>query len=296
LPPGAAEYLRTDNPKLLDLRARYAGFRHFQHTQWSPAVLEQELKFAYFRGDNAYNWQVRGGIQEIQYVLSAYYAQSADRLGLFDRLTEDQLFGSYSFDFNGRYVISRDLLDSIIQINFIDRITGLSRMPEATVLDIGAGYGRLPWRLSRGLPNLKRIWCTDAIPESTFLCDYYLRFRGAGSHVKVLELDRVQEAMRTQQIDVVTNVQSFTECTLEGIGWWMDMLDTCTATYLLIVPNTPDQLLSMEPDGSRQDFQSLIESHGYRLIARESIYENAPSVQKFGVYGTGKMWMFRKNA
>jgi hypothetical protein len=296
LPPGAADYLRADNPRLTELRRRYEEFRPFQRPQWPVASLEHELDFRYFRGDNAYSWQVRGGISESQYILTAYYVQGIDRLGLFDRLTEDHLFGSYSFDFNGRYVISRDLLDSIVQINFIDRIAGLSRMPQATVFDIGAGYGRLAYRMSRGLPNLKRIWCADAVPESTFLCEYYLRFRGAGSNVEVLELDRVEEALRTRQIDVVTNVQSFTECSVESIEWWMDLLDKCSATYLLIVPNTPDRLLSMEPDRSRLDFQPLIERHGYRLVARESVYENAPSVQRFGVYGDGKMWMFRKNA
>jgi hypothetical protein len=295
LPPGAAQYLRRDNPKLIDLRNRYAAFHPFQHTQWSAEVLAHELEFAYFRGDNAYNWQVRGGVEEFQYVLTAYYVQSVDRLGLFDRLTEDSLFGSYSFDFNGRYVVSRDLLDSILQINFIERHTNLSRMPGGTVIDIGAGYGRLAWRMSRGLPNLRRIWCVDAIPESTFLCDYYLRFRGAGDHVEVLELDRAEETLRSQQIDVAINVQSFTECTIKSIRWWLDVLAKCSVTYFLVVPNTPDQLLSMEPDGSRLDFQPLLESYGYRLIAKESVYENAPSVQRFGVYGTGKMWMFRKN-
>jgi hypothetical protein len=296
LPPGAAEYLRPTNPRLLELRARYAAFRPFRRPQWPVVSFEHELELAYFRGDNAYSWQVRGGITEMQYVLTAYYVQTADRLGLFDRLTEDHLFGSYSFDFNGRRVVSRDLLDSILQINFIERMTGLSQIPSATVLDIGAGYGRLAHRMSKGLPNLKRIWCADAVPESTFLCEYYLKFRGADERVQVLELDRVEAALSGQEIDVVTNVQSFTESAVESIAWWMDLLDRCPVKYLLIVPNTPDQLLSMETDRSRLDFQPLIERHGYRLIARESIYENAPSVQKFGVYGDGKMWMFRKDA
>lgn len=293
LPPGAAEYLTRDNPKLLDLRARYAAQHGFEHTQWAKAVLDHELEFAYFRGDNAYSWQVRGGMEETQYLLSAYYAQSIDRLHLLDRLTEDSLFGAYTFTFNGRQTISRDLLDSVLQINFLDRHMRLSQLPQATVLDIGAGYGRMAWRMTRGLPNLRCIWCADAVPESTFLCDYYLRFRGAGAKAAVVPLDQVRQALRSQQIDVVTNIQSFTECTVDSIRWWLDVLATASVTYFMIVPNTPDQLLSMEPGGQRLDFQPLIEQYGYRLVVRESCYEDAPSVQRLGVYGSGKYWLFR---
>ena len=41
-------------------------------------------------------------------------------------------------------------------------------------------------------------------------------------------------------------------------------------TILLIVPNEPAQLLTLEADGSRRDFRRLIEEAGYRLTAPTS--------------------------
>jgi SAM-dependent methyltransferase len=295
LPAGAADYLRPDHPELLDLRARYALLPQFRHTQWAPEVLRHELELAYFRGDNAYNWQVRGGVSEMQYLLTAYYVREVDHLGLFNRLTEDDLFGAHTFDFNGRQRISRDLLDSILQINFMDRTMGLSRIPNARVLDIGAGYGRLAWRLVEGMPNVARVWSADAIADSTFLCAYYLRFRKAGEKAVVVPADRAELTLHNERIDIVTNIQSFTECTTQSIRWWLDLLPAASAPYLMIVPNTPDQLLSMEPDGTRHDFLPLIEKYGYRLIAKELAYADAPSIQKFGVYGGLKYWMFQRS-
>ena len=295
LPPGAEEHLRSDNPRLLELRERYARYSsNFQHTQWSPDVLAHELDLKSFRADNAYNWQVRGNVQEIQYLLTAYYAREMDALRIFGGLFEDDYFGAHTFDFNGTHCISRDLLDSVIQINFLHRHTGLGSIAGGTILDIGAGYGRLPWRLSRALPNLSNIWCTDGVPESTFLCEYYLTFRRADERVNVFALDEVAERIRGRHIHVVSNVQSFTECPTETIAWWFNVLDTATVDYLFIVPNAPDELLSMDTDGVRRDFQPLIEAHGFRLVAKEFAYQGAPSVQAHGVYGGLKYWLFSR--
>jgi hypothetical protein len=294
LPPGAEAYLRADNPKLLELRERYSRYVKFTHSQWAPNILSGDLDLRYFRGDNAYNWQIRGGLNEIHYLLTAYYAKDYDRLGLWDQLTEDHLFGAYTFNFNGTHCISRDLLDSIIQINFLDRHIGLSRMSRATVLDIGAGYGRLAWRMVQGLPNLEHVWCADAIAESTFLCDYYLRFRGVREVARVVPVDCISGAIRGRQIDIVTNIHSFSECTLEAVLWWLNILDTASVTYLMIIPNTSDNLMTIEKDGSRLEFGSAIEGHGYRLIEKEFMFEDAPSLQKYGVHAAATVWLYRR--
>ena len=294
LPPGAVEHLRRDNPLLLDLKQRYARHGTFGHSQWRPETLRREVDLRYFRGDNAYSWQVRSGAGGDFYRQVADHARRLDRLGLWDRLGEDDLFGAYTFSHKGRH-ISRDLLDSIIQINFLERWTGLSQRPQATLLDIGAGYGRLAWRLSEAMPQLARVWCADGIAESTFLCDYYLGFRGASDAARVLPLDEAAKTLQGQRIDMATAIHSLSECTLAGIGWWLDLLDRTSITWLVVVPNVRGQLLNMEADGTRHDFQPLIEGHGFRLVAREDQLADANSLPPSADFMNTELWLFRRD-
>jgi hypothetical protein len=45
---------------------------------------------------------------------------------------------------------------------------------------------RLAYRMSEALPNLAGYDCIDAVPVSTFLCEYYLGFRGVPDTVRVV--------------------------------------------------------------------------------------------------------------
>src|SRR5690349_15876862 len=85
LPEGAAEILRPDNPRLRELERRYAAMPVEVTTPdlWKPGHVNP-YEMRYFRGDNAYVWQLRGGEAEANYALTAYYLQSIDRLGLLD--------------------------------------------------------------------------------------------------------------------------------------------------------------------------------------------------------------------
>ncbi len=118
-----------------------------------------------------------------------------ERLGLLERLDEDGLFGVHTFIVDGRRV-SRDLLDSALELAFLDRHLGISRPPVQTILDIGAGYGRLAHRAVTAFPETVRYLCTDAIATSTFLCESYLGFRGVAGHesspARVLPLRRAR--------------------------------------------------------------------------------------------------------
>src|SRR3569623_2511711 len=60
-PSGAREYLRGDNPHLLDLRRRYAALNHpvAAHSHWTTGFVAQKVDLLNFRGDNAYLWQDR---------------------------------------------------------------------------------------------------------------------------------------------------------------------------------------------------------------------------------------------
>ena len=298
LPDGATDYLRPDHPRLAELRERYRRFNApvTQHSWWSDDFVGREVDLRAFRGDGAYVWQLRDFNTGVHYIATAYYTKEIDRLGLLRSLEEDDLFGARTHRFGESLTISRDLLDSVLELNFLDRHTGLSGWNSATLLDIGAGYGRLAYRAARGLPNLNRILCTDAIAESTFLCEYYLRFRGVDAIAETVPADAIVDRLANVHVDIATNVHSFSECSLGTVTWWLDLVASRDIRFLMIVPNALDnggnQLLAREADGSLVDFLPEIVKRGYTLVVKEPKYLD-PLVQRHGVTPT-HYWLFRR--
>lgn len=276
LPAGAAETLRADNPRLLELRKAYdeLTWPAAAPTQWNDSFLKKNLSMAWFRGDNAYVWQLRllRGSADATTYLTLLDVQSRDELELLGSLHEDGLFGAWTFRFGDRPAVSRDLIDSVNEINYLDDLIGLSSMDAPSVLDIGAGYGRLAHRMSAALPNLARYDCTDGVAVSTFLCEYYLSFRKVPDSVRVVPLPDIERL--DDHYTVAVNVHSFSECSRDAIRWWMERITERDIEWLLIVPNTQGVLLSTEQDGSRLDFQADIESAGYELADHRPVYQN----------------------
>jgi hypothetical protein len=269
LPPGARETLRRDHPRLIELEARYRAFESplSRHTLWDDGYRNQKLDLAYFRGDNVYVWQVRtlGEHARLKYFLQGQYVRGFDTRGLFDRLIEDGQFGCWTFRYAGLPRLSRDLLDSINELYFLDRELDLFARTSLTVLDIGAGYGRLAHRMCEALPGLTKYYCVDAVPESTFLSEYYLGYRGCQEKAIVVPLDEIASVLPAEGIDLAVNIHGFSEVGLDVIGGWLDELARRSVPWLLIVPNDYEQLLSFEGDGSRLDYMPLLEARGYRL-------------------------------
>jgi hypothetical protein len=289
--PIAAGYLRRDNPRLLELRARYQAVNlpMLAHSKWNSELVATDIELPYFRGDNAYVFQYRDFNTASDYMLTAYYLKSIDRLGLFNRLSEDELFGVYAFPFNDESFVSRDLLDSISEITFLEETLQLSQRDSLRVLDIGAGYGRFAYRLTTAFPQTIRAFCVDAVAESTFLSEFYLRFRGVDERARVVPLDEIERTLAVEPIDLVTNIHSFSECTLTTVRGWLDLVRRHKVRYLLIIPNAEDnggtKLITLEPDRRRIDYLPEIEARGYRLKATRPKFA-APSVQKHGVSPT----------
>ena len=289
LPPDLESVLVPDHPRLADLRSRYQALRSpaTAASMWTPGFQEAAIDLQYFRGDNAYLWQMRGAhsreLAEVKSLLTAYYVQSIDRLGLLERLEEDGLFGAYTFRFRGDKLISRDLLDSIVEIYFLEETLGISQRPDFSVLDIGAGYGRLAHRMVRALPNLAHYYCTDAIPLSTFLSEVYLAYRKVDGKAKVVPLDELETTLQERPIDLAVNIHSFSECPLTAIHWWLETLQRYGIPYLMVVPNDGVSLLSREADDTHLDYLTVIESHGYRQVALKPKYLDA-SLQQHGIH------------
>jgi hypothetical protein len=113
IPPDAARYLKPDNPRLIELQQRYRAFDSdvTAPSLWTDGYVRSE-DITYFRGDNAWVWQVRGTNSNIlAYAVSLYYLKSIDHSSLLEQLVEDNSFGTFTFPIAGRQV-SRDLLDS----------------------------------------------------------------------------------------------------------------------------------------------------------------------------------------
>lgn len=241
LPAGAEQTLRMDNPDLLELGRAYdaANVPATAHSQWNSGFLKKNLSIAWFRGDNAYVWQIRQArtSARTRMYLQTLDVESRDHLGLMKKLTEDAKFGAWTFEYADRPPISRDLLDSINEINYLDEHMGLTKIEGLRVLDIGAGYGRLAYRMSSAVPNLAAYDCIDGVPMSTFLCDYYLRYREVPDSVRVVRLD--EHAKLRDAYDLCVNIHSFSECSIAAIEWWLARIAERDIEWLFIVPNTP---------------------------------------------------------
>jgi putative sugar O-methyltransferase len=282
LPHEAKTLLRSDNPRLTTLRDTYAELNLpvTDSFLWKRERVENLVDLRWFRGDNMYVWQRRHLGED--YRLKSYIlyreVEAADHLGLLERLSEDGAFGCWTEPF-GRTTVSRDLLDSINEINFLDRHVGLAERPTLRVLDIGAGYGRLAHRMAEALPNLSRYDCVDAIPESTFLSEYYLAYRHVIPPARVIPLDELVGALASEAYDLAVNIHSFSECTYGAVSWWIDRLNVLEVPWLLIVPNEAEGLFSTELDYSRRDCMSLLVDAGYRLELRSPVWTN-PDVRE----------------
>jgi hypothetical protein len=281
LPERVETELSSNHPKLAELRRTYAGHPAARHSVWNADYLREGLDLRYFRGDNVYVWQSRSLRNlEIAYSLSTYYALAQDRMSLFERLSEDDFFGNHTFKLSEAHTVSRDLLDSILELNFLEEKLALTRVPGLKILDIGAGYGRLAHRAATAFGNLERFYCVDAVPESTFLCDYYVRFRGLDPKVSVVELPSVEQSLPADGIHLATNICSFSETTLASIIWWLSLVRRLRAKHLFIVTVFRS---STEEDGTRKDYFLEIEKAGYVLKHQQPKYLN-PTVHKYGIY------------
>lgn len=282
---GTGKYLTEDNPRLRELEEAYALVTGgvTTPTAWN-ADLVRAIDLQCFRGDNAYIFQRRGrNMNEMSFALTYYYLKTTDRLRLFERLSEDEAFGVNIFEVIENRLVTRDLLDSVAELNFLERHLAISQRKSVVVLDIGAGYGRLAYRSVAALPSIERYLCTDAVPVSTFLCEHYLRYRGVDARAEVLPLHEIHSALRRYTVDLAINIHSFSECSLEAIAWWIALLRGKRVPYLMVVPNAveADGVTMLTTDG--EDFATVLTNHGYRLVARDPKYLD-PLVQKYGPF------------
>lgn len=291
-------------PRLQELRRRYATVKLpvAVHSIWAGDTANENvarigwggIDLRNFRAHNAYVWDYVGAnIQagNLRYYLYADDLHRRGDLGLLERLKEDGAFGCFTYEHPRFGPLSRDLLDSVSELVFLERHTGVLSRPGLRVLDIGAGYGRMAHRMLEAQPQLGAYTCVDAVPESTFLCEFYLQHRGLLDRARVLALDELESGLTQQRYDLALNIHSFSECTYAAVEWWLTRVRELEIPQLLIVPNHPTALESRERDGSTHDFRPLLEGLGYHETACEPVFEETALQSLIGV--TDRRYLFR---
>lgn len=277
LPAGTTERLRPDHPRLVELRRAYAALElpAVQHSQWDPSNVDGFLDLSYFRGDTMIQWHYRELPRATRLKLFIYltYVEERDDQNLLNRLEEDGRFGCWTYEFAERPMVSRDLLESVNELLFLQRKLSVLEQTGLRILDIGAGYGRLAHRMVAAASSLVDHCCVDAVAESTFLCEYYLTFRGCSPPARVVPLHEL-ETLQRGRFDLAINIHSFSECTLAAVEWWLGQLSRLEVPRLFVVPNEPQGILSREADGSRRDLMPVIAEAGYRLTDREPVIDD----------------------
>jgi len=282
LPTQAKVELTAQNARLVELREAYAklDLPVVHPSRWHRPAVDNFLDLRWFRGETLFVWHYREllpRVDELKYFVYARAVRDSDTLGLFERLEEDGAFGCFAYSYPGWGRVSRDLLQSIAEISFLERELALSDYQALRVLDIGAGYGRLAHRMTSALPNVKDYCCVDVVPEATFLSEWYLGYRQCLPPARVVRLDHLEEELQPGGFDLAVNMHSFSECPLAAIQWWVDRLSRLDVPHLLLIPNEPETLLSTETDGSRRDFAPIFASAGYELRCREPLISEPAS-------------------
>jgi SAM-dependent methyltransferase len=279
-------------PRLYELRERYKAVQLpiALHSVWksrgrtkdSADVGWGSIDVRVFRSNSAYvSSYLRSDpyISRLIYFIFADAVRRNDSAGLMATLTEDGAFGCQTCDYPGIGRVSRDKLDSVLEINFLQKHVNVLARSDLRVLDIGAGYGRMAYHMLTANPKICSYTCVDAVPESTFLSEFYLKWRGLEEKVEVVPLDELEAHFaKTPKYDLALNIHSFSECTYAAVEWWLKRIAEIGVTFLMIVPNESEELLATEPDFSKRDFLPLLNKLGYQLLAKEPVFHD-PAVQ-----------------
>ena len=133
------------------------------------------------------------------------------------------------------------------------------------------------------------MFCTDAVPTSTFVREFYYGTVARNPQWRC-PLMRSRNYWCDVRIDLAVNIHSFSECRMEAVQWWLDLIRRRRVRYLFVVPNAVleggRRLALHNKAGSNPiDYESQITDRGYKKIEVRPKYET-PSLQRSGVSPT----------
>lgn len=139
--------------------------------------------------------------------------------------TLGQEYGASIINTKAQGPLTRMWLDSMCETNFIARHLALN---DLDILDIGAGYGRLAAAMS---PLVKSYTCTDAVPISIFVCEYFTMKHAPA--VQVMTPEQVVSGVK--KFNLAINVHSWNECSIESVLEWLEIIKMLKIGHLFIV-------------------------------------------------------------
>ena len=283
---------RTD-PFLFELEQAYRGLNHFDHSNWES--YQNMVDVEHFRGEHGYLSQLNYGHDAARYARTWEYAVNHGLQDLLACFPEDGAFGAVTFSAPDGTLYSRDSLDSAFEIGFLRDVLGISVASPVDLLDIGAGYGRLLHRWKQAFPAAIGVG-VDGVPLSTYLCDYYIKYRQMQHSLTSLPLSQVQH-LPVECAEVATNCYSFGEMTYSAIEFWVKLCAELSIRYFLVVPHdyghTDGAFVSHERDGSNIDYLPIFAKHGYRELRRRHKYQPRESSSQYA-WGTEYLLMKRR--
>jgi hypothetical protein len=122
--------------------------------------------------------------------------------------------------------LTRQWLDSNTELWFLNKHGLLGH----SVLDIGAGYGRLAVSAA---PYVKQYWCTDGVPVSRKACQMHVDSYVHSGNVHVLSPAELLE--QKPKCEVAVNIHSWNECSFAAIAGWLEILAILKVPYLFTV-------------------------------------------------------------
>lgn len=157
--------------------------------------------------------------------------------------------------------VTRMWLDAVCEWHFLRQHLSLSNLH---ILDIGAGYGRFACHVEDWVGN---YICTDAVPISRFICEYVIhKHCRLHTDVKVLAPEQIEATLLPGQIGLAINIHSWSECSIESIQEWLELIKRLQIPNLFVVPHD-DHYYPHGPGGS---FRPLIEKD-FDLVAEEKL-------------------------
>ena len=250
-----------------------------------PPEFRGEVSTSQAAAHEASNWGAAALLDA--YRLQHLHARATDRLGLLHGMVEDGAFGTLRFAVDG-HIVSRDTLDSAMELNFVASHAGLQRGDAFTWADIGAGWGRLVHRCLEGFPAA-RAMALDAVPYSSWTAEHYLHQRGV--------LGRAQVGGRAllggARPLVASNVHSWSEAPIVSIRAWLDVLSASEVPWLFFVPHDRSAV-SLEASGPGQPILPEIIGRGWQVVAERPKYGASPALGRHALYPFVHYFLLRR--